>query len=48
MKKSITISIPEPCHEDWARMTATEKGKFCSVCTNEVFEFTFKTDVELV
>lgn len=48
MKKSIVIQIPEPCHEDWAKMTATEKGKFCSVCTKEVFDFTTKTDEELV
>jgi len=48
MKKSIVISIPEPCHEDWARMNATEKGKFCSVCTKEVFDLTSKTDEELV
>jgi hypothetical protein len=48
MKKAIVISIPEPCHEDWAKMTATEKGKFCSVCTKEVFDLTTKTDEELV
>lgn len=48
MKKSIVIRIPEPCHEDWAKMTATEKGKFCSVCTKEVFDLTSKTDEELV
>ena len=48
MKKSIVISIPEPCHEDWAKMTDTEKGKFCSVCTKEVFDLTSKTDEELV
>ena len=48
MKKSIVISIPEPCHEDWAKMTATEKGKFCAVCTKEVIDFTSKSDEELV
>ncbi len=48
MKKSIVIRIPEPCHEDWAKMNATEKGKFCNVCTKEVFDFTSKTDEELV
>ena len=48
MKKSIVIKIPEPCHEDWAKMTATQKGKFCSVCTKEVFDLTSKTDEELV
>ncbi|MEL6811328.1 MAG: carboxypeptidase-like regulatory domain-containing protein [Bacteroidota bacterium] len=48
MKKSIHISIPEPCHEDWNKMTPTEKGKFCKVCTKEVFDFTKSTDEELI
>ncbi len=48
MKKSITIRIPEPCHEDWNKMTPTEQGKFCSVCTKEVFDFTKVSDEELV
>lgn len=48
MKKSITIQIPEPCHEDWNKMTETEKGKFCGVCTKEVFDFTASTDEDLV
>ncbi len=48
MKKAITIRIPEPCHEDWNKMTTTEKGKFCGVCTKEVFDFTKATDEELV
>lgn len=48
MKKAITIRIPEPCHEDWQKMTPTEKGKFCKVCTKEVVDFTAKTDEDLV
>ena len=48
MKKSITIQIPEPCHEDWQKMTSTEKGKFCHVCTKEVIDFTATTDEDLV
>jgi len=48
MKKSITIRIPEPCHEDWNKMTPTQKGKFCKVCTKEVFDFTKSSDEELV
>ena len=47
MKKSLTIKIPEPCHEDWNKMTSVEKGKFCSVCTKEVIDFTQKSDEEL-
>ncbi len=44
----IKISIPEPCHEDWEKMTPTQKGKFCGVCTKEVFDFTSNSDEEIV
>ncbi|AXG71030.1 TonB-dependent receptor SusC [Kordia sp. SMS9] len=49
MKHSkITIQIPEPCHEDWNQMSATDKGKFCHVCTKEVIDFTSKSDAEII
>lgn len=48
MKKSITITIPEPCHENWDQMTSTEKGKFCGVCTKEVVDFSKSSDEELI
>lgn len=41
------ISIKEPCHEDWAKMTATEKGAFCQKCALEVTDFTNKTSFEI-
>jgi hypothetical protein len=47
-KKKLTISIPQPCHEDWNSMTETEKGKLCSVCKKEVLDFTKLTDTELL
>jgi hypothetical protein len=34
------ISINEPCHEDWATMTETQKGAFCQKCALEVIDFT--------
>lgn len=34
------ISIPEPCHEDWSKMTPNEKGRFCKSCTKTVVDFT--------
>ncbi|EDM43528.1 hypothetical protein SCB49_00725 [unidentified eubacterium SCB49] len=48
MKKAIKISIPEPCHEDWNKMTTTERGAFCKVCTKEVIDFTKKIDEDIV
>lgn len=47
MNKAITISIPEPCHENWQEMNATEKGKFCDSCAKEVFDFTDKNDDQI-
>ncbi len=34
------ITIPKPCQEDWNKMTATEKGRFCNSCKKEVIDFT--------
>lgn len=42
------ITIPKPCHENWENMTADEKGRFCSVCSKTVQDFTAFSDEELV
>lgn len=34
------LAIPQPCHEDWTRMTPTERGRFCQACRKEVLDFT--------
>ncbi|MEO9531435.1 MAG: T9SS type A sorting domain-containing protein [Crocinitomicaceae bacterium] len=44
MKK---ISIPEPCHENWADFTPTEKGAFCGSCQTDVVDFSNKTPFEV-
>ncbi|WP_420573190.1 carboxypeptidase-like regulatory domain-containing protein [Kordia sp.] len=44
----IIVQIPEPCHEDWNKMTPTEKGKFCKVCTKEVVDFSARSDEEII
>jgi len=44
----ITVQITKPCHEDWNKMSPTEKGKFCKVCTKEVVDFTAKSDEEVL
>ncbi|MFT5819380.1 MAG: hypothetical protein ACI8ZM_000603 [Crocinitomix sp.] len=33
------ISIPEPCSEDFTKMTSTERGAFCSKCQIDTFDF---------
>ena len=41
------INIPEPCHEKWDEMTPTEKGKFCDVCSKEIYDMRQFTNSEL-
>lgn len=48
MRKVINIDIPKPCHEDWKKMTPDEKGRHCAVCKKTVFDFTSKTDEQIV
>lgn len=43
----IQISIPQPCHEDWNKMTPEEQGRFCSRCQKCVIDFTSYTDRQL-
>ena len=44
MKK---LYIPEPCSENWESMSPQEKGRFCSVCSKCVIDFTQKKPQEI-
>ncbi|TND10460.1 MAG: hypothetical protein FD123_102 [Bacteroidetes bacterium] len=46
-QKKLRIAVPEPCHERWDQMTATEKGAFCKSCAKEVRDFTRMTNEEV-
>jgi len=41
------ISINEPCHEDWDKMTPNEQGAFCLACQKTVVDFSSKTIAEI-
>lgn len=45
--QNIIIRIPEPCHEDWNKMTPDANGKFCGSCQKSVLDFSNKTDEEI-
>ncbi|MBD3639210.1 MAG: hypothetical protein HUJ25_17775, partial [Crocinitomicaceae bacterium] len=42
-----SIEIPEPCHENWADFTPTEKGAFCGSCQIDVVDFSNKSPEEV-
>lgn len=43
----LQITIPEPCHEDWNKMTPDETGRHCAVCAKSVVDFTGMGDDEV-
>jgi len=47
MPKQFQLKIADPCHEDWDKMTTSEKGKFCGSCQKQVVDFTGMTDSQL-
>src|SRR5690606_34654257 len=46
--KSIQISIPRPCTQDWNKMTPQQQGRFCDSCQKCVVDFTGFTDEQLI
>ena len=47
-QKSIKLSIPTPCHENWNAMTPNEHGRHCDSCNKTVIDFSLFTDKQLV
>ncbi|MEJ2884329.1 carboxypeptidase-like regulatory domain-containing protein [Pedobacter sp. GR22-6] len=47
MKEPLNISIPKPCTQSWADMSATTGGKYCSSCQQEVKDFTSMNGFEI-
>ena len=46
-RQDIVLSIPQPCIQDWDKMTPTEQGRYCSSCNKTVVDFSNYTDKEL-
>lgn len=47
MAKKIQLSIADPCHENWDKMTPSEQGRFCGACQKQVVDFTNMSDREI-
>jgi hypothetical protein len=47
MERNYKISIPEPCSEDWNKMTPNENGRFCMSCSKTVVDFTLMSPEEI-
>lgn len=48
MAKTLHLTIPNACHEDWKTMTPEEKGRFCMACQKTVVDFTNMSDREIL
>lgn len=42
------LNIPQPCDQDWNRMTATESGRRCQSCSKTVVDFTRMSNDEII
>jgi len=48
MSNPIFLQIPEACHQDWDKMTAQDKGRFCGSCQKTVVDFTTMSDQQVL
>ncbi|MBD2723046.1 carboxypeptidase-like regulatory domain-containing protein [Hymenobacter armeniacus] len=48
MRPTVSLTIPQPCHESWDAMTPAAQGRHCAACQKTVVDFTLKTDAEIL
>jgi len=41
------LGIPDPCKEDFSKMTSTERGAFCGKCKIDTFDFRQLSDIQV-
>ncbi|KAA3440259.1 carboxypeptidase-like regulatory domain-containing protein [Rufibacter hautae] len=46
--RRLTVSVPQPCHQDWHAMSPELQGRFCQNCAKTVVDFTAMSDAEVV
>lgn len=42
------LTVPEPCSEDYFKMSSAERGRFCSSCKKEVIDFTVLSEYQIL
>lgn len=47
-RRRLTVTVPQPCHEDWQAMAPAQRGRFCQSCQKTVTDFTHMSDAEVV
>ncbi len=47
-KKALTLTIPEPCGEDFNAMTPVKGGKFCGSCEKTIVDFRTMNDYQIL
>ena len=48
MSRKIQLSVAEPCHENWNKMTVADQGRFCQSCQKTVTDFSLMSDKEIL
>ena len=44
----VKLTIPNPCHEDWNKMSPNDKGRFCDACNKTVIDFSGMNQEEVI
>jgi hypothetical protein len=48
MKTNVSLSIPEPCTENWDNFTTASNGRHCGSCSKTVIDFTKMSDRQIL